>query len=112
MKLGVHVVNACPWVTAESTVSLGTRAEALGFGSLWVSYQVVIPSELHSSFSYCVTGQYDTEANQNFFDALSVLTYLAGCTRRVHAYGFRRKASGSCDPMAPTSDLIPSSIPI
>ena len=84
MKIGVHVVNARPWATAESIVSLGTRAEALGFDSLWVSDQVVIPSELRSSFSYGATGQYDIEANQNFFEALSVLTYLAGRTSRVH----------------------------
>ena len=84
MKIGVHVVNACPWATAESIVSLGTRAEMLGFDSLWVSDQVVIPSELRSSFGYRATGQYDIEANQNFFEALSVLTYLAGRTSRVH----------------------------
>src|SRR5215471_7639382 len=66
MKIGVHVVNARPWATAESIVSLGTRAEELGFDSLWVSDQVVIPSELRSSFSYGATGQYDIEANQNF----------------------------------------------
>ena len=70
--------------TAESIVALGTRAEALGFDSLWVSDQLVIPSELQSSFSYGATGQYDIGANQNFFEALTVLTYLAGRTNRVH----------------------------
>ena len=84
MKIGVHVVNACPWATAESIASLGMRAEALGFDLLWVSDQVVIPSELRSSFSYGTTGQYAIEANQNFFEAISVLTYLAGRTSRVH----------------------------
>jgi alkanesulfonate monooxygenase SsuD/methylene tetrahydromethanopterin reductase-like flavin-dependent oxidoreductase (luciferase family) len=84
MKVGAHVVNARPWATAESIVSLGTRAEVPGFDSLWVSDQVVIPRELRSSFSYGATGQYDIEANQNFFEALSVLTYLAGRTSRVH----------------------------
>jgi probable F420-dependent oxidoreductase len=84
MKIGVHVVNACPWATAESIVSLGMRAEVQGFDSLWVSDQVVIPSELRSSFSYGATGQYYIEANQNLFEALSVLSYLAGRTSRVH----------------------------
>src|SRR5262245_33555955 len=84
MKIGVHVVNARPWASAESIVSLGVRAEALGFDSLWVSDQVVIPSELQSNFSYGATGQYDIDANQNFFEAISVLTYLAGRTSRVH----------------------------
>jgi probable F420-dependent oxidoreductase len=84
MKFGVHVVNARPWATAEPIVALGTRAEALGFDSLWVSDQVVIPNELQSSFSYGATGQYDIEANQNFFEALTVLTFLAGRTSRVH----------------------------
>jgi probable F420-dependent oxidoreductase len=83
MEFGVHVVNARPWATAESIVLLGTRAEALGFDSLWVSDQVVIPSELSSSFAYGTTGTYDIEANQNFFEALSVLSFLAGCTTRV-----------------------------
>ena len=84
MKIGVHVVNACPWATAESIVSLGMRAVVQGFDSLWVSDQVVIPSELRSSFSYGATGQYYIEANQNLFEALSVLSYLAGRTSRVH----------------------------
>ena len=84
MKIGVHVVNACPWSTAESIVSLGMRAEVQGFDSLWVSDQVVIPSELRSSLSYGATGQYYIEANQNLFEALSVLSYLAGRTSRVH----------------------------
>lgn len=52
MNFGVHVVNARPWATVESIVSLGTRAEALGFDSLWVSDQVVIPSQIQSSFLY------------------------------------------------------------
>ena len=50
MDIGVHVVNARPWATADSIVELGTRAEALGFDSLWVSDQVVIPSELKPSY--------------------------------------------------------------
>jgi alkanesulfonate monooxygenase SsuD/methylene tetrahydromethanopterin reductase-like flavin-dependent oxidoreductase (luciferase family) len=84
MHIGVHVVNARPWATVDSIVSLGTRAEALGFDSLWVSDQVVIPSELQPSYPYGTTRHYDIEANQNFFEALSVLTYLAGRTSRVH----------------------------
>lgn len=84
MQIGVHVVNARPWATADSIASLGMRAEALGFDSLWVSDQVVIPSELGPSFPYSPSGRYDIAANENFFEALSVLTYLAGRTRRVH----------------------------
>ena len=81
MDIGVHVVNARPWATADSIVAVGTRAEALGFDSQWVSDQVVIPSELQPSYPYAT--HYDIEANQNFFEALSVLTYLAGRTSRV-----------------------------
>jgi probable F420-dependent oxidoreductase len=84
MNIGVHVVNARPWATADSIVALGTRAEALGFDSLWVSDQVVIPSELEPSYPYGTTPQYDIQANENFFEALTVLTYLAGRTSRVH----------------------------
>ena len=61
MKIGVHVANARPWATPECIVSLGTQAEALGYDSLWVSDQVVIPSELRSSFPFSPTGQYDID---------------------------------------------------
>lgn len=84
MNIGVHVVNARPWATADSIVALGTRAEALGFDSLWVSDQVVIPSDLQPSYPYGTTPHYDIQANENFFEALTVLTYLAGRTSRVH----------------------------
>src|SRR5262245_1972083 len=83
MNIGVHVVNARPGETGDSILSLGTRAEALGFSSLWVSDQVVVPSKIGPSYPYGSTQQYDIEANQNFFEAISVLTYLAGRTSRV-----------------------------
>ena len=83
MDIGVLVVNNRPWVTADTIVSLGTRAEALGFDSLWVADQVVVPSRLEPSYPYGTTRHYDIEGNQNFFEALTVLTYLAGRTSRV-----------------------------
>ncbi len=83
INIGVLVVNNRPWVTADTIVSLGTRAEALGFDSLWVADQVVIPSRLEPSYPYGTTQHYDIEGNQNFFEALTVLTYLAGRTSRV-----------------------------
>jgi probable F420-dependent oxidoreductase len=83
MNIGVLVVNNRPWATADTIVSFGTRAEALGFDSLWVADQVVIPSNLEPSYPYGRTEHYDIEGNQNFFEALTVLTYLAGRTSRV-----------------------------
>jgi alkanesulfonate monooxygenase SsuD/methylene tetrahydromethanopterin reductase-like flavin-dependent oxidoreductase (luciferase family) len=83
MNIGVLVVNNRPWATADTIVSFGTRAEALGFDSLWVADQVVIPSKLEPSYPYGRTQHYDIEGNRNFFEALTVLTYLARRTSRV-----------------------------
>jgi probable F420-dependent oxidoreductase len=83
MKVGVHVANGRPWASADSIVDMGLRAEELGFDSVWVSDQVVVPSRVDSRNPYAPTGQYDVEGNQNIFEAITVLTYLAGKTSRV-----------------------------
>jgi len=83
MEVGVHVVNAGVWASHESIVALGTRAETLGFDSLWVSDQVIIPSRVDSHFPYSPTGRYPVDRLQNTFEAITVLTYLAGRTSHI-----------------------------
>jgi probable F420-dependent oxidoreductase len=83
LKIGVHLANARPWATADSILTLGMRAETLGFDSLWVSDQVVIPGRVDSWFPYSPTGVYPIAGYRNIFEAFSVLAVLAGRTNRV-----------------------------
>ena len=56
LKIGAHLANARPWATADSILTLGTRAEALGFDSVWVSDEVVISGRIDSWHPYSPTG--------------------------------------------------------
>src|SRR5262245_45507322 len=83
MEVGVHVVNGGIWASPDSIVALGAGAETLGYDSLWVSDQVIVPSRVDSHFPYSPTGRYPVDRLQNTFEAMTVLTYLAGRTSRI-----------------------------
>ena len=82
MEIGCNVESRRPWTSAETIRSIGTRAEALGYDSLWVSDHVVLPMGLESVYPYGDTTLFTPEHSENYFEAITVLSFLAGCTRR------------------------------
>ena len=84
MKIGVHVANGGVWASPETIISLGVRAEELGFDSVWVSDHVVVPSRIdESKYPYGPPGTFSPDTSQNYFEPFGVLAFLAGRTRRV-----------------------------
>jgi probable F420-dependent oxidoreductase len=84
MKVGVHLANSGVWASPESIVSLGVRAEELGFDSAWVSDHVVVPSTLdESAYPYGPPGTFSPDKSQNVFEAFAVLAFIAGRTQRL-----------------------------
>jgi probable F420-dependent oxidoreductase len=58
-------------------------AEALGFDAVWVSDHLVIPARIESTYPYSPSGAFRVGPAAPYLEALAVLTYLAGCTRRI-----------------------------
>jgi probable F420-dependent oxidoreductase len=83
MKFGVYVENMRPWATGETIGMLGTRAEALGFDSVWVSDHVVIPERMESIWPYGDAGTFTPATVGNVFEAITTLAFLAGRTSRI-----------------------------
>ena len=83
MKLGIHLGNNGSSATADSLATLAARAEALGFDSVWTSDHVVIPSSIAGEHPYGRPGVYDPADLQNYWEAFSVLAFVAGMTKRV-----------------------------
>jgi probable F420-dependent oxidoreductase len=83
MKLGVHLLNNGPAASANSIASIAARAEELGFDTVWVSDHVAIPSQITSSYPYGPPGSFNPDTTQNFWEAFSVLAFVAGMTKRV-----------------------------
>lgn len=62
---------------------LAQRAEALGFHSIMLADHIVIPRHVNSSYPYDAGGVSPFDPSQSFYEPLSVLNFLAGCTERI-----------------------------
>lgn len=83
MKFGVALTTRGRDATGETLVRVARAAEECGFDSIWVTDHIVIPRQLASAYPYEATGQFDVPANEYYLEPLTVLTYLAGVTRRI-----------------------------
>jgi probable F420-dependent oxidoreductase len=62
---------------------LAQTAEELGYDALWVSDHVVVPARIESTYPYSPDGRFRLGPTAPYFEPLTALTYLAGCTRRI-----------------------------
>ena len=83
MKLGIHLGNNGSSATAASLATLAARAEELGYDSVWTSDHVVIPSTIAGEQPSGRPGVYDPADLENYWEAFSVLAFVAGMTKRV-----------------------------
>lgn len=83
MKIGIHLGNNGASASASSIATLAARAEELGFDSVWVSDHIAIPTEISSIYPYGPPGSFSPEHTQNFWEAFSVLAFVAGMTKRI-----------------------------
>jgi probable F420-dependent oxidoreductase len=83
MKFGVALTTRGRDATAETLARVSRTAEECGFDSVWVTDHIVIPNRITSGYPYEATGIFDVPANEYYLEPLTVLTYLAGMTRRI-----------------------------
>jgi probable F420-dependent oxidoreductase len=83
VKIGIHLGNNGASATANSIATLATRAEELGFDSVWVSDHVAIPTSITSTYPYGPPGSFNPDAAKNFWEPFAVLAFVAGMTKRV-----------------------------
>ena len=84
IQFGVRVPNSGPLSSIENIVKATKEAEELGFDSVWVHDHVVWSSEMHrhhisSGAAEAITDTQDA----NFYEATSILSYLAAETRTI-----------------------------
>jgi probable F420-dependent oxidoreductase len=63
--------------------TLAQRAEALGFDAAWLADHIVIPRKVASAYPYDAKGTSPFDPELPFYEPLSVLSFLAGCTERI-----------------------------
>jgi len=72
MKIGISLGNNQGVEDVQSILKLGTRAEELGFDSVWVSEHV-----------FNVSYVYERLGSKPYYEPLAMLSYLAATTNRV-----------------------------
>ena len=84
MQFGVSLPGRGPLATPDSILSLATKADALGYDSLFVTDHVVLPASMaRSVYPYSSTGQLPGGAAQDYLEPLAVLAWLAHVTKRI-----------------------------
>ncbi len=83
MTFGCTLPTRGALATTENIRTLATKAEDLGLDHIWVSDHIVIPNQVSSPYPYSPTGASPFAVDQPYCEALTALSYLAGCTSRV-----------------------------
>jgi probable F420-dependent oxidoreductase len=83
MRFGVHLVAAGDMIEGDSIARVATRAEELGYDSLWVSDHIVFPTELSLPYPYSPDGKLPLNPNNPLLEPFTVLSYAAAVTKTI-----------------------------
>jgi len=83
MRIGMQPANSGPQATPAFITEVAQLADQLGFDSLQVTDHLVMPLEIESPYPYSADGRFAGRPNTHYFEPLSLIGYLAGCTRRI-----------------------------
>ncbi len=83
MKFGVHLPQIGAAATGEGLRDFAQLFEGLRFDSVWASDHIVLPRRVTSPYPYGRGGAFSLPPDLPFIEALSALTFVAGCTERV-----------------------------
>ena len=60
------------------------QAEALGYDSVWAADRLVMPWKIETTYPYSKEATFIVPPDRPFFDTLTCLAFLAGCTEKIH----------------------------
>jgi len=83
MDFGIHFGTRGCLASRETIMTLGQRAEALGYAYLGVADHLVVPVQSGVRYPYTADGIWPGAPTGECFDAIARLAFLAGCTQRI-----------------------------
>ncbi|OZF02514.1 hypothetical protein CH300_16880 [Rhodococcus sp. 15-1154-1] len=83
VSMGVHLPHKQPFGGFDSFGEMAQLAELCGMDSVWVGDHTVLVENATSSYPFSADGKFLTHADDDWFDWLVTLAYLAGVTRTV-----------------------------
>jgi len=80
---GTSMPSRGDMASPENLRTLGQRAESLGFDSVWVSDHIILPRKVDSFYPYAADGVATFRPDEDYYDPLATLNFLAGCTQKI-----------------------------
>ncbi|HEY3154513.1 MAG TPA: LLM class F420-dependent oxidoreductase [Candidatus Binatia bacterium] len=83
MKFGVFLPVSGRAASRKTLMQAAQQAEALGFASVWAADRLVMPWKIATTYPYSKESTFIVPADRPFFDTLTCLAFLAGCTEKI-----------------------------
>jgi probable F420-dependent oxidoreductase len=83
MEIGVHIPQVGPMAAPENVASFAKAVDDAGYDGIWVYDHVVLQKEQQSKYPYSPDGSLGFPPTLDFLEPLTLLTFLAGITKRV-----------------------------
>ena len=83
MEFGVSLPSRGAMTTTDNLRLLAQHAETVGLDSIWVSDHIIVPQQIESFYPYDPNGAFPAAPEQDYYEPLTTLTWLAACTTRV-----------------------------
>lgn len=83
MDWGIHLPHLGRQVDRKTLTNFAQEAERLGCHSAWVSDHICWPTEFASKYPYTDDGSFSPSPDMGWLDAISTLTFVAGCTETI-----------------------------
>lgn len=83
MKFGVFLPVSGRAASRKTLMQAAQQAEALGYDSVWAADRLVIPWKIETAYPYSKEATFIVPPDRPFFDTLTCLAFLAGCTEKI-----------------------------
>jgi probable F420-dependent oxidoreductase len=83
MKFGLRLPGAGPYAGPQAIEAFATKAEELGFDSLWMTDHVALPVDVISRYPYREDGKFFWPAETPYLDTILTLAWASAATTRI-----------------------------
>ncbi|MEX0806668.1 MAG: LLM class F420-dependent oxidoreductase [Candidatus Binatia bacterium] len=83
MKFGVFLPVSGRAASRKTLMQAAQQAESLGYDSVWAADRLVIPWRIETTYPYSKGATFIVPPDRPFFDTLTCLAFLAGCTEKI-----------------------------
>ena len=84
MKYGVFLPVSGRAASRKTLMQAAQQAESLGYDSVWAADRLVIPWKIETAYPYSKESTFIVPPDRPFFDTMTCLAFLAGCTEKIH----------------------------